>query len=158
MSDIGTLRLPDGVEIYVCLDHQGEVCDYCELDCVEVNNEARARASQAQAAPRLQDGDPLNPSQLRVGTEVRMPNCSGWKPPTPLDGQIFGVMVDFRGETCYVIRLQDKTLINYPVKWAHEEWLVKLDGIYIAASKIANSFKVLVRRPDQTTPDEKNLS
>ncbi|EFP87463.1 hypothetical protein PGT21_025099 [Puccinia graminis f. sp. tritici] len=137
-----TVKTSSGAEITVCTPHQLEMCHRCGMCFVDMNNEARAEAQMAKAARQHEDGDPLDPGQLRVGTEVRMRDESGRNPPKPLDGRIVGVTEeineesDFCGETCYVIKLRDNSLMTYPVDWVHEEWSVKIDGHYIAASKV----------------------
>jgi len=142
MFEVKIIKTPKGAEITVCEPHEMELCHYCCMDFVDMNNEARADASKAHAASKHEDGDSLEAGQFRVGTEVRMPDHSGRKPPKPLDGRIAAVMEetdpesDFSGESCYVIRLRDNTYMTYPVDWVHDEWLVQIDGKYIAASKV----------------------
>lgn len=140
MCDIDTIKAPNGAEITVCQPHQLELCHKCCMDFVDMNKEDILDMDKAQAASKYTDGDSLEPGQFRVGTEVRMP--SERNPAKPLDGRIAGLMKEtdedseFYGDKCYVIRLRDKTFTTHPVDWLHDEWLVKVDEKYIAASKV----------------------
>ncbi|KAA1072889.1 hypothetical protein PGTUg99_025297 [Puccinia graminis f. sp. tritici] len=142
MCEIDTITEASGAEITVCQPHQLELCHICCMDFIDMNKEARSDANMSNAAKKHKDGDSLGPGNLRVGTEVRMRDESGRKPPQPLDGRIVGVAEeideesDFSGETCYVIRQRDNSLLNYPIDWLHDEWLVKLDGEYVPISKV----------------------
>ncbi|KAI9607697.1 hypothetical protein KEM48_003484 [Puccinia striiformis f. sp. tritici PST-130] len=146
MSEIDTITTENGAEITVCQEHQWELCYKCCMDFTEMNQEAISDANKKKAASKHEMGDSLDPGQLRVGTEVRMPDRSGRKPPTPLDGKIVGVMEetdqdsDYCGDTCYVIKLVNNEMMTYPVDWVHDEWLVKLDGKYIPTSKVLALF------------------
>ncbi|PLW55238.1 hypothetical protein PCANC_03268 [Puccinia coronata f. sp. avenae] len=116
MCDIDTIKAPNGAEITVCQPHRLELCHICCMDFVDMNKEDILEMDKVQAASK-------NPAK-------------------PLDGRIAGLMKEtdedseFYGDTCYVIRLRDKTFTTYPVDWLHDEWLVKVDEKYIAASKV----------------------
>ncbi|WAR54466.1 hypothetical protein PtB15_4B83 [Puccinia triticina] len=142
LPQVEQIKTRSGLELTVCKAHHQQTCHHCCMDFTYVNQLATAEAHLSQAAKKHQDGDHLGPGRLRVGSEIRRPDVSGKKPPKPLDGRIVGVVEDideessFCGETCYVIRLRDKSLMTYAIDGVHaDEWLVKVDGHYVATSK-----------------------
>ncbi|WAQ83629.1 hypothetical protein PtA15_4A77 [Puccinia triticina] len=142
LPQVEQIKTRSGLELTVCKAHHQQTCHHCCMDFTYVNQLATAEAHLSQAAKKHQDGDHLGPGRLRVGSEIRRPDVSGKKPPKPLDGRIVGVVEDideessFCGETCYVIRLRDKSLMTCAIDGVHaDEWLVKVDGHYVATSK-----------------------
>ncbi|POW06702.1 hypothetical protein PSHT_10254 [Puccinia striiformis] len=155
MFDIDTITTENGAEITVCQDHQLELCNKCCMDFTEMNQEAISDTNKVKAisnankrytTPKGELRDPIEPGEIRVGTEVQMPDRSGRNPPRPLDGIIIGIIEEtddkseYCGEICYLIQeLVDNEMMTYPVDWVHDEWLVKLDGMFIPASQFLAS-------------------
>ncbi|POW07796.1 hypothetical protein PSTT_08035 [Puccinia striiformis] len=76
--------------------------------------------------PKDELRDPIEPGEIRVGSEVQMPDPFGRNPPRPLDGIIIGIIeeTDDKSEHCGEIRyliheLVDSVMMTYPVDWVH---------------------------------------
>ncbi|KAL2610286.1 hypothetical protein R1flu_028859 [Riccia fluitans] len=149
MNDIRCYE-EEGATITVCAPHGREYCPSCCFDFAEMNNDARRKARLLRAArpPQTRLGRGL----LLSGTEVRMLDRSGRSPPEHLDGRITGTQVeddeesDFHGDKCYVIQYRDSEVMNYPIEWLHDEWLVKKEGRYVPAHKYVQQLSRQSRR------------
>ncbi|KAI7957087.1 hypothetical protein MJO28_004182 [Puccinia striiformis f. sp. tritici] len=122
-----TVTIAGGAVITSCEPHHLELCYDCGMDFVSFDNDARSDSIRLKCSPEPGSKNPNS---------------------TPLDGRLVAIAKEkdpesfYYGEDCYVIELEDDTMISEHVDSLHVEskWLVKVDGQYIDAPKARQLF------------------